>query len=234
VDDEIGATKPCGRTRFVTVYDSHGLTPFGDRLDALLLAHAEAELSSYSLGGASPTWLVRRPISPRGYVYNSCEGKAPTPRSKVQKHDLRTPSLEELLRVPEGAYERQVVVLTLGSNVPGEPSVLSAPVEQAVRAIDARPDAVCVWVGPPTIRNWSAGYADKVYAAIRDGIRAAEAAGGPRKGPACHLVDSRRFSSYPAGGDGTHLGFNAAGVAAANRWAEGVDQEIERILRTAR
>jgi hypothetical protein len=118
--------------------------------------------------------------------------------------------------------------------VPGEPSVLTAPIEQAVRAIAARADAVCVWVGPPAIRNWSAGYSDKVYAAIREGIRAADAASGLRKGPACHLVDSRRYSSYPAGGDGTHLGFNAAGVAAANRWADGVDQEIQSILRGTR
>jgi hypothetical protein len=226
--------KPCGRTRFLAVYDSHGLTPFGDRLDALLRGHSEAELSSFTLGGASPSWLVRRPISPRGYVYNSCDGKAPLPRSKLQKHDLRTPSLDDLLRVPEGTYDRQVVVLTLGSNVPGDPNVLTPPVEQIVRAIDARPDAVCVWIGPPAIRSWSAGYADKVYTAIRDGIRAAEGAHGARQGPACHLIDSRRYSSYPAGGDGTHLGFTAAGVAAANRWADGVAHELDRILRDGR
>jgi hypothetical protein len=225
--------KPCGRVRYVAVYDSHGLTPFGDRLDALLRSRPEAELSSFTLGGASPTWLTRRPISPRGYAYSSCDGRAPLPRSKLQQHDLRTPALDELLRVPDGAYERQVVVLTLGSNVPGEPNVLTAPVEQAVRAIDARSDTVCVWVGPPAIRKWSAGYSDKVYAAIRDGIRAAEA-GAPRKTPACHLVDSRLYSSFPAGGDGTHLGFTAAGVAAANRWAAGVDQEIEQLLSQAR
>jgi hypothetical protein len=230
--DEDGAPaplKPCGRVRFVAVYDSHGLTPFGDRLDFLLRGRPEAELSSFTLGGASPTWLTKRPISPRGYAYNSCAGTAPLPRSKLQQHDLRTPSLDELLRVPDGAYERQVVVLTLGSNVPGDPNVLTAPVEQAVRSIEARSDTVCVWVGPPAIRKWSTGYADKVYAAIRDGIHAAEG-GAPRKTPACHLIDSRRYSSYPAGGDGTHLGFTAAGVQAANRWADAVDQEIEQIL----
>jgi hypothetical protein len=113
--------------------------------------------------------------------------------------------------------------------VPGEPNVLTAPVEQAVRSIDARSDTVCVWVGPPAIRKWSAGYADKVYAAIRDGITAAES-GASRKTPRCHLIDSRRYTSSPTGGDGTHLGFTAAGVAAANRWADGVEQEIEQIL----
>ena len=53
---------------------------------------------------------------------------------------------------------------------------------------------------------------------------------GPRKEPACHLIDSRRFGSYPAGGDGTHLGFDAAGVAAAGRWADGVSREIDLVL----
>jgi hypothetical protein len=223
------AADPCGRTRFVAVYDSHGLTPFGDRLDGLLASYPGAELTSYTLGGASPSWFMHGRVSPRGYVFESCEGKPLLPRSKLRQQDVRTPVLEDLLRVPEGTYERQVVILTLGSNVPGDPAVQTAPVERVVRAIDARPEAVCIWIGPPAIRSWSAAYSEEVYQAIRDGIRAAETA-KPRRSPACHLIDSRPFSTYPAGGDGTHYGFNAAGVAAAYRWAEGVGREIDRIL----
>jgi hypothetical protein len=223
------AAEPCGRIRFVTVYDSHGLTPFGDGLDGWAASFPGAELTSYTLGGASPGWLLRRPVSPRGYVFSSCEGKPLLPRSRLRKRDVRTPVLEEILRVPEGTYERQVVILTLGSNVPGMPRVHTAPVETIVRAVDARPDTMCIWVGPPAIRNWSATYSDQIYQAIREGIRAAEG-GRPRRGPACHLIDSRRFSTYPAGGDGTHYGFSPAGIAAAHRWADGVGREIERIL----
>ena len=219
----------CGRVRFVAVYDSHGLTPFGDRLDALLLARPAAELQSYTLGGASPAWLLHQQASPRGYAFNSCEGKPLVPRSRLPKRDLRTPVLEDVLRVPEGAYERQVVVLTLGSNVPGEPSVLSAPVESIVRTVNARTDATCVWVGPPSNRSFSAAYSDKVYEAIREGIRAAEV-GQKRRGPACHLLDSRRFSTYPAGGDGVHYAFTPSGIAAAYRWADGIAGEIDRLL----
>ena len=225
------AREAAGRTRFVTLYDSHGLTPFGDRLDGLLLGVPGSDLTSYTLGGASPGWFLRRPISPRGYVFNSAEGKSILPRSKLRKHDVRTPPLDELLRVPEGAYDRQVVILTLGSNVPGAPAVHTAPVERIVRSIHARPDAVCIWVGPPAIRSWSPAYSDKVYAAIREGIRAAEG-DGPRRPPACHLIDSRPFSTYPAGGDGTHYGFTPNATAAAHRWAEGVGREIDRILRS--
>jgi hypothetical protein len=224
------AADTCGRTRFIAVYDSHGLTPFGDRMDAWLMAYPGSELASYTLGGASPNWLLRQPVSPRGYVFNSCEGKPLLARSKLPERSARTPVLEDLLRVPEGTYERQVVILTLGSNVPGAPSVQTAPVETIVRTIAARPDAVCIWVGPPSIRSWSADYTEKVYQAIRDGIHAAEA-GNPSKGPACHLIDSRRFSTYPAGGDGTHYGFSPSAIAAAHRWADGVAGEIDRILR---
>jgi hypothetical protein len=223
-----GAT--CGKVRFLAFYDSHGLTPFGDRLDALLLASPGGELTSYTLGGASPGWFLRRPISPRGYFFQSCEGKPLLPRSKLRQQDLRTPSLEDLLRVPEGTYDKQVVVLTLGSNVPGHPWVHTLPVERIVRTINARSDAVCIWVGPPSIRNWSPEYSEKVYAALRDGIQAASV-GQARKGPACHLVDSRPLSSYPPGGDGTHYGFTPRATAAAHQWADGVGREIDRILR---
>jgi hypothetical protein len=227
---EARAADACAKLRFVAIYDSHGLTPFGDRLDGILTSYPASELTSYTLGGASPGWLLRRPVSPRGYVFNSCEGKPLLPRTKLRKQDVRTPSLEALLRVPEGTYDRQVVVLTLGSNVPGWPWVHTAPVEQIVRTIQARPETVCIWVGPPSIRNWSAEYSDKVYAALREGIRVAELS-QPRRGPACHLIDSRPFSAYPPGGDGTHYGFTPRATAAAHRWADGVGHEIDRILR---
>jgi hypothetical protein len=229
------AAESAPRVRFIAVYDSHGLTPFGDRLDAFLLAYPAAELTSYTLGGASPSWLVHGRISPRGYVFDSAGGKPILPRSKLTKRDVQAPVLDALLDVPEGSFERQVVILTLGSNVPGTPGVQTAPVESIVRSINARPDALCIWVGPPSIRSWSAGYSEKVYEALREGIRAAEAARpratNPR--PACHLIDSRRFSSYPPGGDGTHYGFVPSGIAAANRWADGVAHEIEGILRAS-
>ena len=224
--------EPCGRTRFITLYDSHGLTPFGDRLDTQLLAHPGTELVSYTLGGASPGWLLRGTVSPRGYLFKSCEGKPLLPRSQLTQQSLRAPLLDDLLRVPEGTYDRQVVILTMGSNVPGFPAVLTAPAEQIARTIQAHPGATCIWVGPPPRRKWTERYADAVYAAIQEGIRAA---GGTPRHPACHLIDSRRLIPMPAPGkgtDGTHFRFSPAGVEGANAWADAVGREIDRILRT--
>jgi hypothetical protein len=224
------AAGPCGRLRFITAYDSHGLTTFGDRLDGWILGQKDAELLSYTLGGANPEWLVRLKESPRGYFYHSCDGIPILPRKRLDQRKLRAPSLADLLNVPEGTYEKQVVIVTMGSNVPGFPSVHTKNVEKIVRTIHARADAVCIWVGPPSMRAWTEAYAEKVYQAIRDGIAAAEDPRTP--GKACHLIDSRPLSVYPKrGGDGWHYGFFAEGIAGGQRWADSVAHEIEKILR---
>jgi hypothetical protein len=226
------ASEAGARTRYVTIYDSHGLTAFGDRLDAWLLARPRADLTSYTLGGASPEWLLRQLVSPRGYLFQSGGAEPLLLRSKLPQRKLAAPALDDLLRVPEGRYDRQIVILTLGSNVPGRPGDQAPRVEKIVRSINARPDAICVWIGPPAMRAWSAGYAEKVYQSLRDGIRAAED-GAPAHRPACHLVDSRPISDYPSDGDGMHYGFTSAGVAAAHHWADSVAAAIERVAGSA-
>ncbi len=225
---EARAAEPCGRVRFLSIYDSHGLTAFGDRLDAWLLTQSGAELTSYTLGGASPEWLLRGTVSPRGYLFRSCDGQPLLPRAKLNQRKIAAPSLEELIRVPEGHYKKQIVILTLGSNVPGTPEALTAKVDKLVRSFASHKDTACIWIGPPSVKKWSAGYGDKVYQAIRDGITSA---GGPkRKDPLCHLIDSRPLSRYPEDGDGMHYGFSRTGIAAAHSWADGVIGEIKRFL----
>ncbi|MDC0743458.1 SGNH/GDSL hydrolase family protein [Polyangium mundeleinium] len=222
---------PCGRVRFVTVYDSHGLTAFGDRLDAWLLAQKDAELESYTLGGASTEWLLTAKVSRRGYHYHSCDKSPIQARVRLPERKLRAPAIDELL-APPGTYEKQVVLVGLGSNMPGEPSLQVGNVEQTVRRIRSRPNTVCIWIGPPSMRKWSPAFGDKVYAMLHAGIKAA--GDDPKATPACHLVDSRKLSAYPDGGDGWHYGFFPAGIAAATKWADGVTGEVEKILRASR
>ncbi|MDI1449135.1 hypothetical protein [Polyangium sp. 6x1] len=222
---------PCGRVRFVTVYDSHGLTAFGDRLDSWLLAQKDAELESYTLGGASTEWLLTAKVSLRGYHYHSCDKSPILARVRLPERKLRAPTLDELL-APPGTYEKQVVLVGLGSNMPGEPSLQVGNVEQTIRRIKSRPNTVCIWIGPPSMRKWSPSFGDKVYAMLRDGIQAAT--DDPKAAPACHLVDSRKLSAYPDGGDGWHYGFFPAGIEAATKWADGVTSELEKVLRAAK
>jgi hypothetical protein len=227
------AATPCGKLRFVTVYDSHGLTMFGDRLDRSLMAMPEAELTSYTLGGASPEWLVSTKVSLRGYFYDSCEKTPLVPRARLDQRKLKAPTLKDLLRDAPGTYDKQVVLITLGSNVPGDPDRQAANVEKIVRRIHSRADAICIWIGPPSMRKWSTSWGDKVYAAIRKGISAADDNPSP-KTPACHLIDSRKLSAYPKGGDGWHYGFFPAGIAAAQAWADAVGGEVRKIVEAAK
>ena len=220
---------PCGRTRFVTVYDSHGLTMFGEQLDHFVLAQKDAELDSYTLGGASPEWLVTTKVSIRGYHYSNCEKAPLVPRSKLNQRKLRAPTIHELFAAPTGTYERQVVLLTLGSNIPGNPTAQIPNIEKTVRQIRSHPGALCFWIGPPSMRRWNPAFAERTYQAIRDGIAAADDHQG-KAGPPCYLIDSRKLSSYPDGGDGWHYGFFPAGIEGAIKWADGVAGEVKKIL----
>jgi len=224
---------PCGRFRFVTVYDSHGLTTFGERVDGWILAQKEAELESYTLGGASTEWLVTSKVSLRGYHYHSCDKAPILSRARLPERKLRAPTLDELF-APPGTYEKQIVLVGLGSNMPGEPALQVGSVEKTIRRIRSQPNTICVWIGPPSMRKWSPAFGEKVYAMLRAGIKAAEDDPSGSKGaPACHLIDSRNLSAYPDGGDGWHYGFFPAGIDAATKWADGVTGEVEKILRVA-
>jgi len=223
------AAPPCGKTRFVTIYDSHGLTMFGDKLDRLLLEQPKTELTSYTLGGASPEWLVSTKVSLRGYLFESCDKIPMISRARLDQRKLRAPKIDDVLRAPPGTYDKQVVLVTLGSNIPGDPAAQVANVEKIVRRIRAHSDAVCIWIGPPTMRKVSKSFSEKVYEAIRKGIADA-GKDAPQSGPACHLIDRRAMTVYPKGGDGWHYGFFPAGIEAAEKWAAAVGAEVKKIL----
>ncbi len=224
------ARAPCQKTRIVTIFDSHGLTAFGDYIDGWALGQAHAELESYTLGGANPEWLLNGRASPRGHFFSSCEGVPRLPRARFHKETVRSPVIADLMKASKGLYDKQIVIVTLGGNTPGFPSVHTPRVEQIVRAINSQPEAVCVWIGPPSMRAWRDSFGDKVYDAIRAGIRDA-GVGSNRAGPACHLIDSRRYTQYPKrGGDGWHYGWSPAGMAGAKGWAAGVIAEIDQLL----
>lgn len=219
---------PCGRTRVILFTDSHGLTDFGGFMEERLRALPDIEVASFTLGGSAPHWLPAGHASPRAYFYSSCSGEPPNPRAKLVHKQLRGPALGALLDAGAGVYERQVVLLAYGSNVPGMMTSYRGSVEQVVRLVRERPNAACVWIGPPEMRKRSPKWLETVYRTIREGILAA----GDGKEGACLLVDSRPYAKYPARvGDGVHYPFSPPGVAAVQAWVDGVMKEIEPVLR---
>lgn len=223
------ASTPCGTTRVVTIYDSHGLSSFGDALDGWYVSLPDVEVVSYTLGGASAPWLFRNSGSPRGYFFRNCGGKPLVRRDQFKKESLRTPDLAQVLDAAAGQYRRQVFVFVLGSNTPGMPSVNTEPARQVVKLLRKYPNVACVWVGPPTMRKSSPLFVEAVYAAIRAGIAtgANDAAAGfagvaPETTQGCLMIDSRPFSTYPEGGDGVHYGFGKAARAASRFWSDHV------------
>lgn len=218
--------KPCGTMRVLFLSDSHALGPFGEMLDTWLLGLPGAEVSTWAIGGSSPEWWFKGNRSNHAYAFHSCDGP-PKPRKTLKHLDLHAPRLTEILPAKEGAYDRELVILGQGSNVPGTPAIYEALSAKLVKAVhDGRRPRTCVWIAPPKMRQWGPRYAEDVFVAIANGLRMAARDGAP-----CTLIDSRKYSDYPAlEGDGVHYPFTRAGLQAARRWADGVIAELAPLV----
>ena len=219
------------KTRVLAFTDSHGLTPFGEALDRWLVALRDAktadDVQSFALGGSSPAWLLTGATSPRAYVFHPGDGDVPVSRHLLHHARLKTPKLAELLDAGASDYDRQLVLLAFGTNVPGSLASYAASVTDVVRVLRVKPGTLCAWIGPPDMRRRSARWNAQVYDALATAIAAVPSPDGR---PACTLVDSRRFSTYPRGGDGAHYPFSRAGTEAVNRWVEGIASEVGPML----
>lgn len=219
------ARRPCGKTRILFLSDSHALGHFGEVVERWLTARPGAEVHTYAMGGSSPQWWFKGNIAEHGHVYHSCDGP-PTARMNMRHVRSATPLITELMNVPASTYEREVVILAQGTNVPGTPSIYKEWSTKLVKATQPNKQRACVWIAPPKMRDRSPRYSDQIFAAIQEGLQSAAKEGAP-----CRLIDSRSYSDYPeTGGDGVHYSFSAAGQAATTKWAEGVIEELKPLL----
>jgi hypothetical protein len=217
--------RPCGKTRILFLSDSHALGHFGEVVERWLTARPGAEVHTYAMGGSSPQWWFKGNIAEHGHVFHSCDGP-PRPRKNLKHVRSATPLITELMSVPVGTYEREVVIVAQGTNVPGTPSIYKEWSARLVKAIQPSRQRVCVWVAPPKMRDRSARYSDQIFAAIQEGLQSAAGDGAP-----CQLIDSRKYSEYPeTGGDGVHYTFSAAGITATTKWAQGIITELKPVL----
>jgi hypothetical protein len=197
-------------TKVLAIGDSHSVGIYGTELDKLLRATG-ASVRSVGVSGSSPSWWWNGTVTKSGYVDRKADG------SKDQPKDWRspraTPAYSKLLQ----EHQPDMVIISLGANMLG--SSASKIQSDCGRLItEARnAGAQVVWVGPPDARsaerNKMRGDFYQTMASVANGQAT--------------LIDSRKFTKYPAsGGDGTHY-WGSEGSATARKWAQKVLEEIQ-------
>lgn len=227
------AADACSGSRTLLITDSHGVFgEFGPTLQGWLQSRPRSEVDTYAFGGSAPMSFFVGATSKCAYVDHACDGSPPKPRSCAT---IQAPVLSTILPIPAG-IDGQTVVVALGTNqLLDKPDYVVSVITKMASEILAS-KSTCAWVGPPKMRRFSEDLVDRYYALLAQALDAA-AKQAPDSIP-CALIDSRPLTDYPAGiGDGVHYSFTGAspadrsrGDAAARAWADGVIQELKRIL----
>lgn len=211
------------RAEVLYIGDSHSAGGFGHVLDKKLRELPGAKVRTRARCGSSQDWWFKGTTTPCGYYDRDNDGK-------VVRHDhpirAKTPLLPRLLEAPLAAGEKRVTIVALGSNDVGNGAskAVKASIERMVDAI-RKSGSTCIWIGPPDMRMFGKKKIDAYYSILSDALASSD-------GPLCPVIDSRKYTSYPAkGGDGVHF---SAFPAAARVWAEKVFSELEPLLTGAR
>lgn len=220
----------CAKNRILFIQDSHSLGPFGEAMDRWLVKLENTELRSIGLGGSHPRWWLEGGGTPHAYLYNSCSGEPIKNRKEVPHVKARAPYLPGLIKKGD-VYERQIVIIEQGGNVPGDLNeTYTKPGAEIIKAIKSREENICIWIGPPIMPVWTPEYAENVYKAIRAAINKAAEDLEIDPDQTCRLIDSRPLATYPKGTDGYHFPFTEEGIAEAKKWAASVNTQIQDIL----
>lgn len=208
------ASAVAGETILV-VGDSHTAGSFGGALDDALRAAPGNRVATYGVCSARPqSYFSETPhgcgrrfrdfskkepakwLGARVYKQVRPDGKGGTREVEM----VKTPDLAQLL----ADHAPTLTVVALGSNIP----MTGDSVKKTLELIHQN-NSVCVWVGPPSMRNPTAAQVDAVYATMaKNGVTSAATLEDARRDK-CRLIDSRALPGlrYPeTGGDGTHYG----------------------------
>lgn len=205
------ATPVTSGTRVLLIGDSHSVGVYGSELDKLF-RQTGASVRSVGSSGASPSWFWNNTVTKSGYVDRRADG------SKDQPKDWRTPRATPAFRKLLNEHHPELVVISLGANMLG--ASRSVIERDCGRLVDEARNAGArvFWVGPPDARSSATNSKrDTFYSIISQCLNGRAT-----------VIDSRRFTKYPAsGGDGVHY-WGTEGMATARKWAAGVLQEIKR------
>ena len=186
-------------SRVLHIGDSHSMGIYGQTIDGLM-RETGATVKTEAFGGANPQWFMNGQLGVCGSYSKDENGKVST----TGNNQRNTPLLSDML----SSYKPSVLVVSLGANMVGynestQRSMITSLLDQAKAA-----GCQIVWVGPPDSRKLSDSSCDKLYKVLESEL--------PKYNGV--LVDSRKYTKYPDGGDGIHY-WGTEGVAQAKNWA---------------
>ncbi|MDD2863725.1 MAG: hypothetical protein PHC99_03255 [Methylococcales bacterium] len=189
--------------RVLYIGDSHSVGIFGHTMTTLIRDDLPKNVALMAVAscGSEPRWWLEgkttncglRTLYPNGF--------------DDEIHKAQTPKIAELLNI----VKPKITIVQLGSNL-----VLVSD-EEREKSTDAMMDLIehkggqCVWISAPDSRKFSATEIGNVHELLKK----------LAKKHRCKLIDSRKYTKYPAGGDGLHYG-GKDGAPIAKYWAEKV------------
>lgn len=189
--------------RILYIGDSHSVGVFGHAMTTLIrdALPKNVALMAVASCGSEPRWWLEGKVT-------SCGLRTLYPNGFDDEiHKAQTPKINELLNI----VKPKITIVQLGSNL--------IPLSEAERETytDAMMDLIekkggqCVWISAPDSRKFSSADIGNVYELLKK----------LAKKHHCKLIDSRKYTKYPAGGDGLHYG-GKDGAPIAKYWAEKV------------
>lgn len=186
-------------SRVLHIGDSHCMGIYGKTIDGLM-RDTGATVRTEAFGGANPQWFMNGQLGVCGSYSKDENGKEVT----TGANQTNTPKLKDML----GSYKPDVLVVSLGANMLAYPE--STQRNMITSLLDQAKAAGCqiVWVGPPDSSKLSDSDNDKLYKVLESEL--------PKYNGV--LIDSRKYTKYPPGGDGIHY-WGDEGVKQAKNWA---------------
>ena len=203
--------------RILLITDSHGLGPYGEKLDQLFRTIENSHSYTYAIGGTAPwQWInpYTRWVSSRSYIDSGKFGESPLPSNRENIKKTKTPMFKDLLTSLQNLSGEKYVVISLGSNHQHTDwglNFLKNNVSKMVKMVEEF-NYHCLWIGPPKMRRWDRrgiDYYRITIDTIREGL-----------GERCEYFDSTLVTNYPSiGGDGVHYANTPEHRKVAFNWA---------------
>ena len=187
-------------SRVLHIGDSHSMGIYGKTIDGLM-RETGATVRTEAFGGANPQWFMNGQRAVCGSYSKDENGH----EVSTGNNQINTPLLSDML----GSYKPSVLVVSLGANMVAFPEATQR--SMVTNLLDQAKAAGCqiVWVGPPDSRAQKDSDIARLHSVLESELPKYDGV----------LVDSRKYTKYPAsGGDGIHY-WGDEGVATARKWA---------------